>query len=186
MSRIGKQLITIPQGIEVSIANGTVKVKGPKGTLEYKFLPMIQVAVQDGKVMVTRKGNDNQARSAHGLARALINNMILGVMKGFEKRLEIVGVGYRAQATGKKITLNLGYSHPIEYPAPAGISIEMDKTEKNIIIITGVDKQLVGETAANIRKFRMPEPYKGKGIRYVNEQVKRKAGKTAVKTATAA
>jgi large subunit ribosomal protein L6 len=183
MSRIGKQLITIPSGIEVSITNGSVKVKGPKGVLEYTFLPMIQVAAQDGKVAVTRKGNDNQSRSAHGLARALINNMILGVSKGFEKRLEIIGVGYRAQATGKKITLNLGYSHPIEYPAPAGVSIEMDKAEKNIIVITGIDKQLVGETAANIRKFRQPEPYKGKGIRYTTEHVRRKAGKTAAKTA---
>jgi len=182
MSRIGNKPIIIPSGIEVTIANRNVKVKGPKGELNYKFSPFIEVEMANNQITVSRKGDDKNIRSAHGLTRALIKNMVHGVSKGFEKRLEIIGVGYRAQATGKKITLHLGYSHPIEFSAPQGVNIEMDKEEKNIIIVTGSDNQLVGETAANIRKFRKPEPYKGKGIRYVGEYVPRKAGKAAVKT----
>ena len=182
MSRIGNKPITVPSGIEVTIANRNVKVKGPKGELNYKFSPFIEVEMANNIIIVSRKGDDKNIRSAHGLTRALIQNMIHGVSKGFEKRLEIIGVGYRAQANGKKITLHLGYSHTIEFSAPQGVSIEMDKEEKNIIIVTGHDNQLVGETAANIRKFRKPEPYKGKGIRYLGEYVPRKAGKTAVKT----
>jgi large subunit ribosomal protein L6 len=185
MSRIGKQSIKIPNGIDVSIADRIVKIKGPKGELKYNYLPFIEVTIEDNQILVRRKGNDKDIRSVHGLTRAIINNMIIGVSKGFEKRLEIIGVGYRAQASGKKITLHLGYSHPIEYSAPEGVSIVMDKEEKNIIIVSGADKQSVGEASANIRKFRPPEPYKGKGIRYVGEHVPRKAGKAAAK-ATAA
>jgi large subunit ribosomal protein L6 len=182
MSRIGKQSITVPAGVDISITNKIIKIKGPKGELQYNFSPFIEVTLEDNKIFVKRKGNDKNVRSVHGLTRALINNMINGVSKGFEKRLEIIGVGYRAQATGKKITLHLGYSHPIEYSAPENVSIMMDKEEKNIIIVSGVDRQLVGETSANIRKFRPPEPYKGKGIRYLGEHVPRKAGKAAAKT----
>ena len=183
MSRIGKQPIIVPEGIEVTINSSNVKVKGPKGELEYDFLPSVKVAMEDKNIIVKRKNDEKESRSVHGLTRALLNNMVIGVEKGFEKRLEIIGVGYRAQASGKKITLNLGFSHPIEYNAPEGVLIEMDKENKNIIIVSGINKQAVGEAAANIRKFRPPEPYKGKGIRYTDEYVRRKAGKAAAKAA---
>ena len=181
MSRIGKQIIEIPTGIEVTINGNDVKVKGPKGELEYTFEKEIQVTIEDNKIKVERNSDDPHVRGLHGLTRALINNMIIGVSKGFEKRLEIIGVGYRAQATGKKITLNLGFSHSIEYDAPEGVTIEMDKQQKNTVIITGISKQAVGQSAAVIRGYRPPEPYKGKGIRYVGEYVPRKAGKAAGK-----
>jgi len=183
MSRIGKQPIAIPTGVEVTIVDRLVKIKGAKGELDYEFLPNVVVIKEDGNIIVKRKGNDKESRSIHGLTRALLNNMVVGVSKGFVKKLQIIGVGYRAQATGKKITLHLGYSHPIEYNAPDGVTIEMDKNEKNTVVVSGIDKQSVGEAAANIRKFRKPEPYKGKGIRYSDEYVARKAGKTAAKTA---
>lgn len=182
MSRIGKKLIIVPNGIEVVISDNHIKIKGPKGELSYTFSPLVDVVAENSTISVTRKGDEKIDRSIHGLTRALINNMVIGAQKGFEKRMEIIGVGYRAQAGGKKITLHLGYSHPIEYNAPEGVHIEMDKENKNIIIVSGANKQLVGETAANIRKFRKPEPYKGKGIRYVDEYVPRKAGKAAAKT----
>lgn len=182
MSRIGNKSIKVPAGVEVTIANKSVKVKGPKGELNFGLKPSIEVVLENGDLHVSRKGNDKDVKSLHGLTRAILNNMVTGVSKGFERRLELIGVGYRAQATGKKITMHLGYSHPIEFNAPENVKIEMDKEEKNIVIVSGVDKQLVGETAANIRKFRAPEPYKGKGIRYVNEFVRRKAGKAAAKT----
>lgn len=182
MSRIGKQPIIVPDGIEVMITDRHIKIKGPKGELECDFLPSVEVFHEGNQIIVKRKNDDKQSRSVHGLTRALINNMIIGVSEGFEKRLEIIGVGYRASTSGKKITLNLGFSHPIEYKAPEGVNIEMDKEDKNIIIISGIDKQAVGEVAAQIRKFRPPEPYKGKGIRYIDEYVHRKAGKAAVKT----
>lgn len=184
MSRIGKQLIAIPSGVEISITDRHIKVKGPKGELEYNFLPQVTLLVEDNNISVKRLGDDKESRSIHGLTRALVNNMVIGVSKGFEKRLEIVGVGYRAQASGTKITLNLGFSHPIDYIAPEGVSIEMDKDNKNIIVVSGIDKQLVGEAAANIRKYRSPEPYKGKGVRYVDEYVVRKAGKAAAKSSS--
>ncbi|MCK5616402.1 50S ribosomal protein L6 [Candidatus Pacearchaeota archaeon] len=183
MSRIGKQPIEIPSGVEVTIADRNVKLKGPKGELEYNFLPQVEVIVEDNTIIIKRPGDDKESRSIHGLTRALVNNMVIGVSKGFEKRLEIIGVGYRAQASGQKITLNLGFSHPIDYTAPEGVLIEMDKENKNIIIISGIDKQAVGEAAANIRKYRPPEPYKGKGVRYIDEYVARKAGKAAAKAA---
>lgn len=182
MSRIGKQSIAIPAGIEVSVSGSQIIVKGPKGELKYTLTPSVAVQIEGGKVMVSRKADDNDSRSLHGLTGALINNMIVGVSKGFEKRMQILGVGYRAQVSGSKVTFHLGYSHPIEFKVPEGIVINMDKEEKNTIIVSGADKQLVGEVSANIRKFRPPEPYKGKGIRYTDEHVHRKAGKAAAKT----
>lgn len=182
MSLIGKQPIKISDSVEISIAEQTIKVKGPKGELEYTFLPLVEVIHENSHIVVKRKNDDKESRSVHGLTRALINNMVIGVSEGFEKRLEIIGVGYKAQTSGEKITLNLGFSHPINYEAPKGVKIEMDKENKNIIIISGIDKQMVGEAAARIRKYRPPEPYKGKGIRYIDEYVRRKAGKTAAKT----
>lgn len=182
MSLIGKRPITVPDGVEVTISDRHIKVKGSKGELEYTFLSLVEVFQEDNHIVVKRKNDDKESRSAHGLTRALINNMVIGVSKGFEKRLEIIGVGYRAQVSGKKITLNLGFSHPIDFAVPEGITIEMDKENKNVIVISGIDKQLVGEAAAQIRQFRPPEPYKGKGVRYVDEYVHRKAGKAAVKT----
>jgi large subunit ribosomal protein L6 len=183
MSRIGKQLITVPDGVEITIQDRRVKVKGPKGELEYTFPESIEVVNKEGRITVKRKNDEKEARSFHGLVRALINNMVEGVSKGFEKRLEIIGVGYRAQASGKKITLNLGFSHPIDFNAPEGVTIEMDKENKNVIIISGIDRQKVGQAAAQIREYRPPEPYKGKGIRYIDEHVHRKAGKAAAKAA---
>ena len=179
MSRIGKQPITVPEGVEVTVTDKTIKVKGSKGELEHKFPSCIDVGVKDNVVTVKRSSDEPAERSLHGLTRAMINNMIIGVSEGFEKRLEIIGVGYRAQVSGSKITLNLGFSHPIELDAPEGVDLEMDKEQKNVIIITGIDKQAVGQFSAIIRKFRPPEPYKGKGIRYVDEYVARKVGKAA-------
>jgi large subunit ribosomal protein L6 len=179
MSRIGKKLIKVPAGVEITINGNKIKVKGPKGELHYEFNPEVTVACSEGVIQVKRLKDEPSDRSLHGLARALISNMITGVTKGFEKRLEIIGVGYRAQPSGKKLTLNLGFSHPIDLPVPEGIHAEMDKELKNVLIISGIDKQAVGQFSANIRSFRPPEPYKGKGIRYTDEYVPRKAGKTA-------
>jgi len=181
MSRIGKQIIEIPSGVQVTIEGTLVKVKGPKGELEFSHDPAITVVINDNVINVTRGEDEPHVRSLHGLTRALINNMVVGVSQGFKKELEIIGVGYRAQLSGKKLTLSLGFSHPIELQVPEGLTTEMDKARKNTIVITGIDKQLVGQFAANIRSFRPPEPYKGKGIRYVGEHVIRKAGKSAAK-----
>ena len=183
MSLIGKRPITVPEGVEVTISDRNIKVKGSKGELEYTFLPLVEVLQEDGHIVIKRKNDDKESRSVHGLTRALINNIVIGVSKGFEKRLEIIGVGYRAQVSGQKITLSLGFSHPIEYTAPEGIKIEMDQENKNVIIISGIDKQSVGEVSAQIRQYRPPEPYKGKGIRYTDEYVHRKSGKAAAKAA---
>lgn len=179
MSRIGKQIIDIPSGVEVSITENSIKVKGPKGELTFAFHPAITLVKDEKTIQVKRNSDDPSARSLHGLTRALISNMIKGVSDGFEKRLEIIGVGYRAQSQGKKLTLSLGFSHPIELEIPAGLTAVMDLEQKNTLVITGIDKQLVGQFAANIRSFRPPEPYKGKGIRYHGEHVARKAGKSA-------
>ena len=179
MSRIGKQIINIPSGVEVTLDGNHVKVKGPKGELEMDFDPSITVTKNDTELSVKRGSDEPHIRGLHGLTRALLANMILGVATGFEKRLEIIGVGYRAQVSGKKLTLNLGFSHPIELTVPEGLMAEMDKEQKNTLVVSGVDKQLVGQFAANIRSFRPPEPYKGKGIRYSDEYVARKAGKSA-------
>lgn len=181
MSRIGKKPIALPPGITVEVKEGTVSVKGPKGELKLVLLPEVKVSVQEGKVLVERNEETGAGRARHGLTRALLANMVMGVAKGYEKRLEIIGVGYKAQAKGKSVTLQLGFSHPTEYAAPAGVEIQNDAENKQILVISGTDKQLVGQVAADIRTLRPPEPYKGKGIRYTDEYVRRKVGKAAVK-----
>lgn len=173
--------VKIPSGVTVEVNGGKLVVKGTKGSLTYDLPNGISGKVDDGVLQLQRSSEEREAKALHGLARALVNNMVHGVHKGFEKRMEIIGVGYRVQASGTKITLSLGFSHPIEMKAPDGVHVEVDKEVKNLIIVTGADKQAVGEFAANIRKLRKPEPYKGKGIRYVGEYVPRKAGKTAKK-----
>lgn len=183
MSRLGKKPVAIPSGVTVEISGSTLTVKGSKGELKLEILPEVTVEVADDQVTVTRKDDSSDARARHGLMRQLIANMVLGVSEGFEKRLEIIGVGYKAQAKGKSVTLNLGFSHPIEYSAKEGVEIGQDEKNKNILIISGIDKQKVGQVAAEIRSFRPPEPYKGKGVRYVDEYVIRKQGKAAVKAA---
>lgn len=186
MSRIGKQPIEIPSDVTVDIKNGAVTVKGSKGTLT--FTPHARVHIKvDGKTLtVERKSDDILDRSLHGLTRTLMANMIEGVTKGFSKRLEIQGVGYRAAIQGKKLQLALGFSHQVDFPAPEGITFEIDKEKKNIITVSGIDKVLVGQVAANLRALRKPEPYKGKGIRYVGETIRRKAGKAATAAAKGA
>lgn len=179
MSRIGKNPITVPSGVEITITGQTVKVKGSKGELSYEVAPNITVLYADSVITIKRKGEDPKIRSLHGLTRALLQNMVKGVSEGFTKKLEIIGVGYRAAVSGRKVTLNLGFSHPVELEAPAGVSVELDKEQKNVLVISGIDRQQVGQFAANIRSYREPEPYKGKGIRYVGEYVARKAGKAA-------
>jgi large subunit ribosomal protein L6 len=181
MSRIGKNPVQVPAGVTVSITGNTVSVKGPKGELTQTFHPNMKVEIAENEVKVTRPNDLKLNRALHGLTRTLIYNMIEGVTKGYEKQLEIIGVGYRAAIAGSKLTLNLGFSHPVEFNVPKGIIIEMDKDKKNILIIKGTDKQLLGEVSAKIRGFKKPEPYKGKGIRYVGEYVPQKAGKAAAK-----
>lgn len=182
MSRIGKLPITVPSGVTVEKRNDNVVfVKGPKGELTFPVRENINVEIANGVVTCTRKSESKTDKSLHGLSRTLIQNMIEGVTKGFEKKLEIQGVGYRVALQGGKVVLSLGYSHPIEYTPPKGIQVSIDQEKKNIIIIAGADKQLIGEVAAKIRSYRKPEPYKGKGIRYLGEYVARKAGKAAAK-----
>ena len=177
MSRIGKQPIEIPSGVEVTIEGRRVIVKGPRGSLEQTFHAEIRIVRDDGVVRVERPSDEGFHRSLHGLTRTLVANMIEGVTKGYEKRLEIVGVGYRAALKGKDLELALGFSHPVSVPAPEGIEFEVPAP--NRIVVRGNDKQQVGEVAAKIRKIRKPEPYKGKGIRYEGEYVRKKAGKAA-------
>jgi len=187
MSRIGIQPITLKEGVEFSIdADNVVTVKGEKGSDSIRVHPSIKVEKKDGEVIVSRSGESKQDRSMHGLFRSLIDNMVTGVTEGYKKELEIRGVGYRANYSGGTLELNLGFSHPIYFVPPDGIDIEVDtKTRKNpTIIITGINKELVGQVAAKIRSLRPPEPYKGKGVRYVDEWVRRKAGKTAVKASS--
>ncbi|MFA6521953.1 MAG: 50S ribosomal protein L6 [Candidatus Gracilibacteria bacterium] len=179
MSRIGKNPIPVPSDVEVKISNGEISVKGPKGTLKFTPHSRMKVEMGDKEILVKRDSDEILDRSLHGLTRTLIANMVEGVTKGFLKKLELQGVGYRAAVQGSKLQLALGYSHPIEFPAPEGIKFEIDKEKKNIVIILGIDKTLVGQVAANIRSLRAPEPYKGKGIRYVGEVIHRKAGKAA-------
>ena len=177
MSRIGKQPILVPAGVDVSIEGTHIQVKGPKGELGYDFNELMSVVCKDGQILVTRPNDSRQARSFHGLTRTLIANMVEGVSQGFQKKLELVGVGYRAALKGSNLELQLGYSHPVVVEPPAGITFEVpDQTH---ITVLGVDKQQVGEVAATIRKWRKPEPYKGKGIRYEGEHVRRKLGKAA-------
>ena len=179
MSRIGKQPVEIPKDVTVTVNNNHVVVKGPKGTLERDFPNSVNIAVEDNKVIVTRSSDDKEARAMHGTTRALIQNMVKGVSTGYEKSLEIVGVGYRVAKQGKKIVLTVGYSHPVEIEEEPGIEFVVDGTNK--ITVKGIDKQRVGEVAANIRKVRQPDAYKGKGIRYVGEYVRLKEGKTGKK-----
>lgn len=186
MSRIGKLPITLKTGVTAEMhGDNEIRVKGPKGELSIKIHPRIKIQISDGKIVATRVSNSKGDKSLHGLFRTLIANMVHGVEKGYEKKLEIQGVGFKAQTSGKKLTLNLGFSHPIEYAAPEGITFDIDKEKKNIITITGINKQTVGEVAAKLRSLKKPEPYKGKGIRYEGEYVARKAGKTAAGTTSA-
>lgn len=175
MSKIGKQPILIPQGVSVNIVDSQVNVSGPKGDLSFNFRPEIKVEVENDKVKVTRKAENKFSKSLHGLTRSIIANMIKGVEEGHQKILEIVGVGYRAAKEGDNLVLNVGYSHPVVIKSIAGVQVE---TKENKIIVSGADKVLIGETAARIRRVRPPEPYKGKGIKYVDEVIRRKAGKT--------
>jgi len=179
MSRIGKLPILLPENVRLSFENSRVLVEGPRGKLELGLNFEGELKVDGNKVMVISKGQDSRAKAFHGLIRALVNNMVIGVSRGFSKTLKIVGVGYKAQLQGKTLVLNLGYSHPIQYPVPDGISIEVP--DPNTITVKGIDKQLVGQCASDIRRFRPPEPYKGKGIMYADEKLRRKAGKTGVK-----
>ncbi len=177
MSRIGKSPIPIPAGVEIQFKEPTLKVKGPKGELSMDVHPEMKLIVAEDEMRVERPSDDREHRSLHGLTRSLIANMVTGVTAGYEKTLEIVGVGYRADKKGNGLVLNLGFSHTIDYPAPEGISLECP--QQTIVVVQGIDKQMVGQVAAEIRGFRPPEPYKGKGVRYRGEQVRRKAGKTA-------
>lgn len=176
MSRIGKKPITVPAGVEVKIDGQTVTVKGPKGTLSRTVNKEISVTLEDGVINVSRVDDEIKSRSLHGLNRTLINNMITGVTHGFEKKLEIQGVGYNAQMQGKNLKLTLGFSHPVIVEPPEGITLSTPSAV--VIVVSGADKDLVGQVASEIRAWRRPEPYKGKGIRYSGEHVRRKAGKT--------
>jgi len=178
MSRIGKNPIDIPSGVEVSVGASEIQVKGPKGTLKTPVDPTVEYTIEDGKVVVTRVDDTRAARSQHGLRRTLLANCVEGVTKGYSKTLEVIGVGYKVSVQGKKIVLTVGYSHPVEFDLPAGLEA---KAEGSKLTIEGIDKQLVGEVAAQIRRVRPPEPYKGKGIKYIDEYIRRKAGKSGAK-----
>lgn len=176
MSRIGKLPITVPAGVDVKIDGRTVTVKGPKGTLSHTVIAPITVALNDGVVSVERPDDERKTKAYHGLSRTLVNNLVEGVTKGYEKKLEIVGVGYRVALKGSNLEFALGFSHPVVVTPAEGITFAVESPTK--FSVSGIDKQLVGETAANIRKIRKPEPYKGKGVRYAGENVRRKVGKT--------
>lgn len=175
MSRIGKQPISVPGGVTVTLDPSGVKVKGPKGTLAAAVSPLVALKVDGSTLTVTRRDDSREARSVHGLTRKLVANMVTGVSEGFRRVLEINGVGYRAEAKGNAIQLALGYSHPIVFPLPQGVQAKVDK--QTVVTLEGADRQVLGETAAAIRKLRPPEPYKGKGIKYAEEKIRRKAGK---------
>ena len=179
MSRVGKQPINIPQGVTVDYKEPVVTVKGPKGTLSREVHPKVQLNIQDGVITITPKEETRDARALWGLTRSLVNNMVVGVSTGFTRVLEVIGVGYRAEAQGQTLNLALGYSHPIEFPLPKGITAAVDK--QNRITLEGYDKELLGLTAARIRALRKPEPYKGKGVKYAEEQIQRKVGKAGAK-----
>jgi large subunit ribosomal protein L6 len=176
MSRIGKQPIVIPPKVKVDIKGRTVHVEGPKGKLQYELPQRTAAAVESGKLVVQREGEDAQAKALHGLSRAILNNMVRGVTEGFVKKLEIHGVGFKASVAGKTVTLNLGYSHPINYDLPDQVKVTVEENTR--ITVEGPDRQKVGQVAADLRAFYPPEPYKGKGIRYVGERIIRKEGKT--------
>ncbi|TME12163.1 MAG: 50S ribosomal protein L6 [Chloroflexi bacterium] len=175
MSRIGRMPIAVPAGVDVSIDGRNVTVKGPKGSLSRKLHPEMGVAREGDQIVVTRPSEAKTHRQLHGLTRTLVNNMVVGVTTGYRKALEITGVGYRATLIGRKLQLNLGYSHPIEIDPPAGITFEVENPTR--LAVLGIDKELVGQIAATVRATRKPEPYKGKGVRYAGEQIRRKAGK---------
>lgn len=182
MSRVGNKPVPILSGVEVTIEGSTVKAKGPKGELLVNIdSPLVKVEIKDNEVVLTRVEESQESRSRHGLYRSLVNNAIAGVSEGFSKTMEIKGVGYRAALKGNILELNLGYSHSIEFKIPEGVEIQFAEKNNNVFTVSGIDKQLVGQTAADIREFRKPEPYKGKGIRYIDEYILRKAGKTAAK-----
>ncbi|NIA18832.1 MAG: 50S ribosomal protein L6 [Xanthomonadaceae bacterium] len=174
MSRIGKKPIPLAKGVEARIEAGIVQVKGPKGELKQTIVDRVSVVVEDGNILVIRQGDDRRSRSFHGLMRSLVANMVIGVSDGFSKSLEVNGVGYRAEVSGKTLNMSLGFAHQVNCPIPEGIAIQV---EKNKITVQGIDKQLVGSMAAKIRSYRPVEPYKGKGIKYAGEHVLRKAGK---------
>jgi large subunit ribosomal protein L6 len=176
MSRIGKLPVPVPSGVEIHVGNGVVQVKGPKGSVLVHLMPGIDAEVKDGKITLGRANEERQTRAFHGLNRALIANATTGVSEGWKKELDIIGIGYRAEKQAKSVVFNLGYSHTIDFPIPEGIEIEVDG-KANRISVSGIDRQQVGQIAADIRSLRPPEPYKGKGIRYVGEVVKIKAGK---------
>ncbi len=175
MSRIGKKPIALPKGVTVEIKDHHVKVKGPKGELARNYAPGVKVVVADGKMTVTPEDESRRANELHGLTRTLLGNMVKGVTEGFKRELEINGVGYRAEVSGPVLNLSLGYSHPIAFPLPKGITAAVDKQK---ITLQGIDKELIGQTAAQIRALRVPDPYKAKGIKYAEETIKRKVGKT--------
>ncbi|HHZ17353.1 MAG TPA: 50S ribosomal protein L6 [Peptococcaceae bacterium] len=179
MSRIGKQPIAVPQGVEVKMEGSVISVKGPKGQLQRTLNPEMKVTVENGQILVARPSDEKNHRALHGLTRTLIANMVQGVTNGFEKSLDIVGVGYRAAKQGKKLVLTIGYSHPIEIEPEAGLEIEVPNPNK--IVVKGADKEKVGQLAANIRFVRPPEPYKGKGIKYTDERIRMKVGKAGTK-----
>ncbi len=178
MSRIGKQPVKIPGGVDVNVAGRMVTVKGPKGQLKYEHPLSISVSVRDGEAIIERDGNRKETSAFHGLVRSLVQNMVTGVSEGYTRKLELRGVGYRAQVQGNKITFNLGFSHPIDFKLPDGITAEGDKKQVNITL-SGIDKQLVGQVAADMRALRPPDAYKGKGVRYAGERIRLKAGKAA-------
>ncbi len=175
MSRVGRVPIAIPEKVRIALKENTIKVEGPKGTLQLEVPPRVEVEEQDGQLVIRPLGEERRDRALHGLARALIANMVRGVTEGFQKVLEIIGVGYRATLDGEHLVLDLGYSHPIRYAIPKGVKIAVEKN--TVVTIEGIDKQQVGDVAAEIRAFRPPEPYKGKGVRYRDEYVRRKEGK---------
>lgn len=176
MSRIGKMPVQIPKGVDITVDGRVIRVKGPKGLLTVNLLPGIDAAVENGEVNLSRANEERETRSFHGLNRALLANATTGVSEGWSKELEIVGIGYRAEKKGSSVVFNLGHSHPIDYPIPEGIDIEVDG-KANKIAVKGIDRQQVGQVAAEIRSLRPPEPYKGKGVRYTDERVRTKAGK---------
>lgn len=179
MSRVGKLPISIPDGVKVEVKDNVVKVEGPKGAIEQEFIPQISVKTGDSQVVIERKNDTKEARSYHGLYRQLVQNMITGVSKGFQRVLLVNGVGYRAEVSGDTLHLNLGYSNPIEYVIPEGITITVEGQNK--LFVSGIDNQKVGQTSAEIRSLRPPEPYKAKGIKYEDERIVRKIGKSGVK-----
>ncbi|HUP65628.1 MAG TPA: 50S ribosomal protein L6 [Thermoanaerobaculia bacterium] len=179
MSRVGRKVIPLPKGVEVSQQGENIVVKGPKGSLSSRLIPGISMKVENGEVVFSRTNEERQTRAFHGLMRALVANNVAGVSDGFKRELDIIGVGYRGEVKGKEVVFQLGYSHPIRFPIPEGIDITVDKNGR--VVITGIDRQKVGQTAAQIRQLRMPDPYKGKGIKYTDEVIRRKAGKAAGK-----